>query len=199
MPNNLIESVTGVVLAGGKSTRMGTDKALMRVGEQTLLERCVTTLQRCFARNLLIANRPEAFSYLQFPVFRDDVPNLGPLGGICTALRRVQTPAIFVVACDMPFLNADLIRAMASALGELDAVAAEIGGRFEPLHAAYQRRILPLVEARIAAGDCSVYRLLEVLRVRSFTEANMARFPDWQRSLLNLNTPEDLERARQMS
>jgi molybdopterin-guanine dinucleotide biosynthesis protein A len=177
---------------------MGTDKALVRVGERSLVESCVATVQQCFARNILIANRPEAFAGLELEVFPDDVPDLGPLGGILTALRRVETPAVFVVACDMPFLSAELIREMALALGDFDAVAAKIGGRFEPLHAAYQKRVLPAIEERIRAGNYSVQRLIEALRVRVFTESELGRHADWQRIFFNVNTPEELERARRL-
>jgi molybdopterin-guanine dinucleotide biosynthesis protein A len=198
MPDKRIESVTGVVLAGGKSLRMGTNKALVRVGQQTLVEKCVSTLQTCFPKTILVANRPESFTGLTLPTFPDVIPDLGPLGGIRTALRHVETPAIFVVACDMPFLNVDLIREMASVSGEFDAVAAKIDGKFEPLHAVYHRRILPAIEDRIKAGDYSVYRLLETLRVRTFSESELNRDPDWRKTFLNVNTPEELEKAREI-
>jgi molybdopterin-guanine dinucleotide biosynthesis protein A len=197
MPGELIEPVAGVLLAGGQSARMGTDKAFLRIGDRTLIETCVAALRRCFVRNLIIANRPDAFVHLGLPVWQDDLPGLGPLGGILTGLRHAEAPSIFVVACDMPFLDPGLIRLMAGAMGGFDAVAAKVKGRFEPLHALYHRRILPAVEARIASKDYSVFRLLESLRVRSFTEAELESVPGWQRSLLNVNTPEELERARE--
>jgi molybdopterin-guanine dinucleotide biosynthesis protein A len=198
MPDERIESVTGVVLAGGKSLRMGTDKAFARVGDRTLVEGCAATLQGCFAETVVIANQPALFNGLNLPVFADDVPAVGPLGGVYTALRHVETTAIFVVACDMPFLNADLIRAMASAAEEFDAVAARIDGNFEPLHALYRRRILPEIEKRIQAGNYSVYRLLESLRVQTFSEPELSRYTDWRKIFLNVNTPEELEKARHL-
>jgi molybdopterin-guanine dinucleotide biosynthesis protein A len=194
-----IENITGVVLAGGKSSRMGTDKALARMGQETLVERCVATMAQCFRQNILIANRAEPFAHLKLPVYGDEVPDLGPLGGIHTGLRHAETPAVFVVACDMPFLDADLIREMALALGDFDAVAARIEGKFEPLHAGYQRRILPTIESRIQSGDYSVNRLLGLLRVRAFTEAELDRHANWRRTFLNVNTPEELERARKLA
>lgn len=191
----LIASVTGVVLAGGKSSRMGTDKAFVRVAERTLIERTTAVVRCCFVQNVIIANHPEMFSSLGLPVFKDDVPDLGPLGGIATALRRVETEAIFVVACDMPFLNPELIREMAKALGDFDAVAARIDGRFEPLHAVYRRRSLPGIESRIATRDYSVVRLLESLRVRVFEEKELSGFAEWRRTFLNVNTPQELRKA----
>jgi molybdopterin-guanine dinucleotide biosynthesis protein A len=175
---------------------MGRDKALARLHEQTLVELCVATMRRCFTRIILIANRPALFESLGLPVFPDDAPGLGPLGGLQTALRRAETPAIFVAACDMPFLNVELIREMAGSLGEFDAAAPKPGGRFEPLHAAYARRILPTVEARIAAKAYSVHKLLDELRVKVWAETELERFPDWRRIFFNVNTPAQLEEAR---
>lgn len=175
---------------------MGTNKAFVRIGERTMVEECVAILHGCFASSLIIANQPEAFTHLGLPVFADDIPNLGPLGGIWTALRRVETEAVFVVACDMPFLNEHLIRTMTAAMGECDAVAANVAGNFEPLHTVYHRRILPVIESRIQAGELSVSRLLESVKVRAFSESDMNRFPGWNKSLQNVNTPEELENAQ---
>lgn len=144
---------------------MGRDKAALEFDGQPLVERCVAVLRECF---------PEVFVIRQ-----DDVPGLGPIGGLATALRRA--PEVFVVACDMPFLDAGLIWRMASDLPGYDAVA--IPG--EPLHAAYDARILPVVEQQIAAGDYGMQHLLARLRVK-FVEAA---------PIINVNTPEELEAA----
>jgi molybdenum cofactor guanylyltransferase len=191
--SGLIESVTGVVLAGGGSTRMGVDKALLRFDDQPLVERCLDVLRRCFASNLIIASRPERFASLGVTVFPDERPGLGPIGGLHAALRHSVTQALFLVACDMPFLDAALIRKMAAVLGDLDAVVAQIDGRFEPVHAVYQRRILPAVEKRIAAGDYSLQRLIASLRIKGLSEGTVRRYAA---SFVNVNTPEELEQAR---
>lgn len=162
--------MTGVVLAGGKSSRMGRDKAVLEFEGQTLQDRCVGVLRECFPEVLVIRE--------------DDAPGLGPIGGLLTALRR--SPEVFVVACDMPFLDVALIREMAAKLPGYDAVA--IPG--EPLHAAYSARILPVVEAQIAVGDYSLRSLLSKLRVKTITGP----------VLINVNTPQEWEalcRAKQ--
>jgi molybdopterin-guanine dinucleotide biosynthesis protein A len=174
--SKLIESVTGVVLAGGKSTRMGRNKATLEWNGQTLQERSASVLRECFTQVLLVAE--------------DDVPGIGPLGGIVTALRRA--PAIFVVACDMPFLNATLIRDMAGRLPGHDAVA--IPG--EPLHAGYGQSALPAMEQAIAAGEYSVHKLLGRLRVKYLSDSELIGYPDWRKSLTNINTPQDWEAAK---
>lgn len=188
--SKLHDSITGVVLAGGRSSRMGTDKARLKLQEKTLVEWSVEVLRRCFPTTMVIANDPAVFP----GAVPDDVPGLGPLGAIATALRCVSTPGIFVVACDMPFLNVDLIGDMARQLAGWDAVAV----RGEQLHAAYSRSLLPFVEQQIAAGDLSVHGLLERVRVRHFTEMELAKYPDWRRSFFNVNTPEEFEQAKKM-
>jgi molybdenum cofactor guanylyltransferase len=159
----LNDAVTGIVLAGGRSSRMGRDKAALKLDGQTLQNRCVAVLRECFPEVLVIRH--------------DDVPGLGPIGGLATALRRA--PEVFVVACDMPFLNAGLIREMASQLPGYDAVA--IAG--EPLHAAYSARILPAVERQIATGNYSMNHLLSQLRVKAISGP----------ALININTPQEWE------
>ena len=188
--NNRIETVTGVVLAGGKSSRMGTDKAFVRVNKQPLIEHSLAALRQCFTRNIIIANHCEAYRSFALPVFADLIPNLGPIGGLQAALHHAETPAVFLVACDMPFLDPALIRAMA--LDDFDAVAPCVRGRYEPLHAGYARRILPVVEQQIAAGRYGLQELLIRLRVRSLGEERLQRYAGWPRSFSNVNTPADL-------
>lgn len=169
----LVETVTGVVLAGGKSTRMGRDKATLELGGQTLRERCATVLRACFAEVLVIT--------------QDDVPGLGPIGGLLTGLRRVKTPALFLAACDMPFLDAKFIRRMAGELAGYDAVA--VPG--EPLHAVYATRILPVVEEQIATGEYSMNKLLARLRVNWISDTGLSK------ALRNVNIPQEWEAAKQ--
>ncbi|MCG3146846.1 MAG: Molybdenum cofactor guanylyltransferase [Verrucomicrobiae bacterium] len=160
-----MKSVTGVVLAGGRSSRMGADKfPLFR-------DHTLAVLRQCFPTTVVVGR--------DLP---DDLPGLGPLGGIVTALRR--WPAIFVVACDMPFLDAGFIREMAAKLPGYDAVA--VAG--EPLHAAYAQSALPAAECQLATGDCSARRWLEKLRTHYVTE-----FPE--RVFFNVNTPDDLAKV----
>lgn len=158
--------MTGVILAGGKSSRMGRDKT------QFFREHTLAVLRQCFSETLVITE--------------DDTPGLGPLGGIVTALRR--RPEIFVVACDLPFLNVELIREMAGLLAGYDAVALPR----EPLHAAYSVSALPSAEAQIATGDYSVQRWLGTLRIQ---QPDLSRYPDWEKIFFNVNTPADLAKV----
>jgi len=177
-----ITSVTGVVLAGGRSTRMGRDKAGLQLDGRMLVERCEAVLAQCFAQTRVVKD--------------DEVPGLGPIGGLLTALGHIGTPALFLVGCDMPFLNPALIRAMATGFEPYDAVAIRVAGRFEPLHALYRQRIAPVVEEQIAGSDYSLQKLLSRLTIKTLSDAELSRYPDWQRALLNVNTPEEWEKIR---
>jgi len=161
--------MTGVVLVGGRSTRMGRDKATLELAGVTLQDRSAAVLRECFEKVSVIAH--------------DDVPGLGPIGGLLTALRHIKTEALFLVACDMPFLEAGLIQQMAGELPGYDAVAFPD----EPLHAAYATRILPVVEQQIATQDYAMHRLLAKLRVKEFLTTQRPR------SLTNVNTPQEWE------
>ncbi len=153
---------TGVMLAGGASSRMGTDKAAL-IGP-----RVEAVLRQCFPQTLVVRE--------------DDTPGLGPIGGLATALRRVETDAIFLVACDMPLLDPVVIRELTELLTGYDAVVPQAGEYFEPLHAVYHRRCLSIVEEQIRAGDLSLQRLIPRLNARLVSR------PDWGRTLCNVNT-----------
>ena len=101
-------SVTGVILAGGKSSRMGQNKALMPLGDQRLIDRVVAVLHEVFANLLMVTNSPEVYADLDLPIVADIYPDKGSLGGIYSAIYHAPTPYCLVVACDMPFLNAAL-------------------------------------------------------------------------------------------
>jgi molybdopterin-guanine dinucleotide biosynthesis protein A len=192
------DAVTGVVLAGGRSARMGADKALLPLGSDRLLQRSLTALRQCFDRVMIIANDLDAYRAFGLPVHPDEQPGLGPIGGVCAALQHAVTPAIFVVACDMPFLDPGLIRRMTARLEDFDAVVPKPAGRFEPLHALYQRRILAEVRAAIAAGELSMQHLLGRLRLNVITDRDLAGCADAARLFFNINTPADLARAGEL-
>jgi molybdopterin-guanine dinucleotide biosynthesis protein A len=185
-------NVSGIVLNGGDSQRLGRDKALLRIGGRALIERALDPLAALFDE-VLVVGRPEAVP--EHPAVtravRDVVAGVGPLGGICTGLQAMGRPLGFVVACDMPWLDAPVIRRQLAVLRETgaDAVVPRWEGYWEPLHAAYSRACLPVAEARIAARD---------FRIRSFFEEVRVHFWDVAaeglstRPFTNVNTKGDL-------
>ena len=148
--------VTGVVLAGGASARMGRSKAALELRGEPLLRRVVRRL-RLALPNVLVVGPPDLATLVpDTTVLPDLTLGTGPLGGLHTALRAVTTPWVFVVACDMPFVAPALVRAMArlaTVHADSDAVALRTTHGVEPLHAVYQRSCLAAVEQRIGTGN----------------------------------------------
>lgn len=199
--------IGAAILAGGASRRMGVNKALLRLEDGglglTLIETVLERLREAgLHRPLLVTNSPQEYAFLGLENVHDYVSGAGVLGGILTALRHLSYERVFVVACDMPALNPELVRYMASlslAAGE-DALVPrwrdEAGTvRVEPLHAVYSRACIRPIEKRIEQGKLKVSDLLEDVSVRYITEEDMRRYDPQLRSFCNVNTPEEWARA----
>jgi molybdopterin-guanine dinucleotide biosynthesis protein A len=190
--------VTGVLLAGGKSRRMGEDKRYLVVGEQTLLERGLGVLQSIFQEVLVVIAQDSPPLVVEARVVRDLVPDCGSLGGLYTGLMRATTSCIFLVGCDMPFLDQAVIAEFTSRRATADIVMAKLGSLLHPMHALYGKRCLPALEQMIRTRQLRIQELVshESLRVQYVTEADLLTIDPSGRSFQNVNTPEDLEAAR---
>src|SRR5579884_2875007 len=171
--------VTGVVLAGGQSARMGEAKAALQIGGEPLLRRVAGRLGLAFA-HVLVVGPGELRSLVPLVrVVTDQHPGLGPLAGLESALAAADTPRVFVVACDMPFVSPALARYMAgraAASPDVDAVALTAERGLEPLHAVYATSCLPVVREQLAAGRRSLHQLHGRLRVLTIPPAEAAPF-----------------------
>ncbi len=139
-----LKGITGVILAGGKSTRYGTNKAFAEVQGVRLIERTIRVMGSVCPRLLLVTNTPAEYAYLQLPMVEDLIKGLGPLGGIYTGLEVIDDENGLFVACDMPFLREDLLRYMVTLRGDFDAVVPRVNWMVEPLHALYTKKCLPV-------------------------------------------------------
>jgi molybdopterin-guanine dinucleotide biosynthesis protein A len=192
--------VTGILLAGGNSRRMGEDKRYLVLGEQTLLERGLVVLRSIFQEVLVVIAQDSAPLDVDARVVRDLVPDCGSLGGLYTGLVQATTPFIFVVACDMPFLDPAVITQFTSRRAAADIVMAKLAARLHPMHALYGKRCLPVVEEMIRTRRLKIQEILlqSSLLVRYVTEADLAAIDPTGRSFQNVNTPADLEVARSL-
>jgi molybdopterin-guanine dinucleotide biosynthesis protein A len=192
--------VTGVLLAGGKSRRMGEDKRHLVVGEQTLLERGLAVLQSIFCEVLVVIAQDSPPLSIDARVVRDLVPDCGSLGGLYTGLTQATTPYIFVVACDMPFLNQTVIAQFTSRRGAADIVMARLADRLHPMHALYSKRCVPALEEMIRARQFKIQEVVShsSLRVHYVTEADLLTIDPSGHSFYNVNTMADLEAARSL-
>jgi molybdenum cofactor guanylyltransferase len=192
--------VTGVLLAGGKSRRMGEDKRYLVVGEETLLERGLGVLRSVFQEVLVVIAQDSPPVGVDARVVRDLVPECGSLGGLYTGLMRATTSSIFVVACDMPFLDRTVIAQFTSRRATADIVMAKLAAQLHPMHALYGNRCLPVLEQMIQARQLKIQELVShaSLRVQYVTEADLLAIDPSGRSFQNVNTPADLEAARSL-
>ena len=187
-----VHGVTGIILAGGRSTRYGSNKAMAEVDGRRLIERVVTVMETVFQRLILVTNTPEEYAYLELPMIQDLIKGLGPLGGLYTGLESLSDEAGFFVACDMPFLNGPLIRHMVQVRGRFDAVVPKIDWMLEPLHALYTRDCLPAIKVMIDSRQYQIMKFFEKITVRFLVEDEIRAFDPSLRSLFNVNRPEEL-------
>ena len=194
----MISDVTGILLAGGKSRRMGEDKRFLLVGGQPLYERSLATLQSIFYEVRIVIAQDSAPLSSDVPVVRDLVPNCGTLGGIYTGLKEAKTAYTFVVACDMPFLNAEVIRYLVSLKSKADAVIVRLRQSVQPTHAVYSRQCLPVFEEMVRTGRLKVQDCIghPSIKVRVVEYDELREIDPEGHSFLNVNTPADLETVR---
>ncbi|MFQ5895144.1 MAG: molybdenum cofactor guanylyltransferase [Nitrospinota bacterium] len=196
MAGERYEDVAGAILAGGESRRMGFNKAFLEFEGRTLVERVAERLSSLFTSVLVVANEVEPYRYLGVPVYPDARPGCGSLGGIYTALLHSGRPYCFVAACDMPFLREEAIRHLVDLREGYDVVVPLVEDYPQTLHALYGDACREPIGRMLEAGEFKVLGFFPQVRVCQVPEGEMRRFDPDLRMFMNLNTPEDLERAR---
>ncbi|HET8569858.1 MAG TPA: molybdenum cofactor guanylyltransferase [Candidatus Limnocylindria bacterium] len=187
-------SVSAAVMAGGRSRRMGRDKAWIPLDGRPLVRRVIDVLAEVADEVIVVANEPR-FSSLGVRVVPDRFPEAGALGGIATGVGAAAHDRVLVAACDMPFLRADLFRLLLSHAGGADAVVPRVGGQFETMHALYTRACLAPMERALASGRLRVVSFFDEVRVRPVEEDELRRIDPDLRALTNVNTPDELAAA----
>ena len=184
------------MLAGGESRRMGRDKLVLEVGGVPLLRRVRDALSTRCAEVIVVGGEAARLEGVRW--IPDERRGLGPLAGVEAGLAAARNRPVFVAAGDMPFLSVDLIDYLLERLDEqgVAAVVPRHGGRVHPLCAAYDREILPHVASALDGGVRSVREMLEIIDSVEYVEKELRRFGDPDLYLMNVNSPEDLERAR---
>jgi molybdopterin-guanine dinucleotide biosynthesis protein A len=193
---------TIVIQAGGQSSRMQQDKALMPFLGQPLIARQAAQLKSAADEIIVITNRPNDYAFLGLPLFSDLLPGTGLLGGLYTALYNARSPLVAVVACDMPFLLPALITAQRDLLLREGAhvVVPRSPQGLEPMHMVYQRETcLPAVRAAIEAGERRMISWFSAVRVREMSPEEIALFDPHFRSFINVNSPEEFKEAEALA
>ena len=185
--------MTGAILAGGKSRRMGFNKAFIQTADGPIIERTVRIMSSIFEIPFIVATNLSTYNKLGVPVYPDIIAG-GSLGGIYTALSLSEKDNVFVTACDMPYLDEACIRAVALRAGKAESVVPFIGGRFHPMHAVYSRRCLDTIEKMIKEGNFRINALFDRIDALRLTEEDFKGLPI-DKSVENINTAEDLLRT----
>jgi molybdopterin-guanine dinucleotide biosynthesis protein A len=183
--------LAGVILCGGRSSRMGADKATIRFEGMTLLARAVARLDGV-CDPVLIARGGTSATMTGREAIADAVPNAGPLGGLVAGLRHSPHRLLAVVAVDLPWVDPGLIRMLADLIGDRDVALCETGVGVEPLHAVYSTSILAVAETALAGPDRSLRRLIGAANALRIPESRWREAGFSERFALNVNTPEDL-------
>ncbi len=194
--------LTIAIQAGGQSSRMGRDKALMPFLGRPLIARLVERLSGLADELLITTNHPAEFRFLGLPLFPDLLPGMGALGGLYTALSAARQDLVAVIACDMPFVLPALLRAQRDLLvgEEADVVVPRSTDGLEPLHAIYRREAcLPAVRAALETGERRMVAWFPAVRVRVMDLPEVAAIDPDLRSFINLNRPEDFLQAEELA
>ena len=192
--------VTGVIQAGGKSMRMGGQpKALLELGGRRIIERVLDAVAPVVDDVLIVTNTPALYAFLGVPMVPDVYPDHGSLGGIFSGLTAAAGEVVFNVACDMPFLHSPVVRLIVARAGEADVVIPRVGEQLETMHALYAKACLPHIETRLKAGRFKIVGLFEDVRIVEIPEEEVARHRAPDVVFMNVNTPEELARARALA
>lgn len=176
---------------------MGQDKALLRLGEESLSECLIRHMQQCFESTILSVR--ESKTSIPFSQLCDLGGSHGPMIGVATAMKTVSTPWLFVIGCDMPFVSLSLIAAMAECRNGQHIVAPKVHGVVQPLFAFYAKSCLPVLESHIQQGQRSLKKVMAELDAEIFNEALCKRHDPALLSFFDLDTIDDLARARRLS
>jgi len=183
--------MTGVVLAGGRSTRMGRNKALLPWAGTRLIERLLITLRPLFRDVAIVANEAAPYADLGVPIWPDRLPGKGALGGIYTAVFHSTSPQTFCLACDMPFPNPAVIAYLREVAPGYDVVVPRTADGYQPLHAVYSRTCLPAMETLLHADRLKIDGLFPLVRLRTVEEPELRPLDPALRCFVNVNTPEE--------
>jgi len=196
--NKLYDHITGVILAGGASKRYGKNKAFLKIGSARLIDSILQEMKTIFKRVILITNEKEKYEYLEVPMVEDHVKGLGPLGGIYTGLMSIPDEAGFFVACDMPFINRQLVRYMVDIKGNHRAVVPSVADNIEPLHAIYFRSCLKSIRHLIDSKRYQVRLFYDNIPVRYVKEDEIRKFCCPSKAFLNINTPDEFAKIQSL-
>lgn len=190
MPLEYCKEITGVILIGGKSRRMGKDKAFLEVDGKPIFERVLDLFRESFTKILLAGDRAERFTTYKLPVVTDIYPG-SSLGGLYTGLYHAKTDYIFVASCDLPFPNAGVIKYLCSLKDGFDAVVTRSASGYEPLFALYSKNCLEPIKNQLESGDYRASAFYPHIKALYVAYDELTSFDKDGTAFVNVNTPEE--------
>ncbi len=188
--------MTAVILAGGKSSRMGSNKAFLKLKGKTFIELQIALLREIFDNIFISANTPSEYEYLNLPIIKDIYPGKGPLGGIYTSLMNSNSFHTFMLACDMPFVGTELIKQLKDLTKEYDVVIPKNKRGLEPLHAFYSKSCIGPIKRKLDENSLRIISFLPQVNVKVVELDRLSTSNSIKDSVKNLNTRDEYEGLR---
>jgi len=190
----LKEFGTAAILCGGKSTRMGFDKCMLKVKNKYLIEIIAEQLEPVFERIILVSNDPEKLKGIKYPCVVDTIPDLGPIGAIHAALRNSDSRYMFVTACDMPIINLDYIRHMMDVIAKegVEGVISRNSSFIEPLYAFYSVDMIDTFENEINSNKLRLFDVISKSNIHYVADEKVREYSENMDIFTNINYQKDL-------
>lgn len=190
-----LKKMTGIILAGGKNSRMGTNKAFLEIDGIRLINRTVSIFRRIFDEIIIVTNSPLSYLDQKVTLVTDIYKNKGALGGLYAGLFFAAHQHAFVCACDMPFLDSAFIEYMVKKLDNYDIIVPDAGDGLQPLHAIYGKECLPIIKNFFNHDKLKITDLYKGLQTLIIQEDIINTFDPQKRMFININTYEQLQRV----
>lgn len=190
--------ITGVLLTGGESRRMGQNKALLEINGKSLIQKNLDVLKNICSEVIISSRDEKLYHGYGYPVIPDVLKGKGPLGGLYSVLQKANYEKVFLVGCDMPFINEEAIRWLFQELEDFDTVVPYIDGKMHPLHAFYHRRIMPVIEEKLYNDKLRLADVLDECQTKVVDcdkILDLTLKKELEKSVMNINTPEEWQKA----
>lgn len=185
-------NITGIILSGGKSIRMGVNKALIKIEGTTIINRTYILFTKLFNEIIIVTNEKTVFCNLDAKIYSDLIPERGVLGGLYTGLLFSSYAFSFCVACDMPFLKKSVIEYLISKRSDYDVVVPRTKDGLQPLHAIYSKNCLDPIKRAIEKEKYKIIDFYPMVKVKIIDEYEFYSLDPMRESFINVNTPEEL-------
>lgn len=197
MSKRYFDNITGIILAGGRSRRMGKDKSFILLSGKPLIEVLIDKLSSLFKDLIIISNKPHLYKRYGIRIVKDILPDRGPLGGIYTGLLSSSSVYNFFVACDMPFLNINLVRYISQESNDYDVIVPQYNGKLQPLCAIYSKNCIRPIETELSINHLRVTDFFRYVKVKIISsEEEFKNIDPKELCFVNMNTPQDYKKFK---